>query len=102
MIWDMSQVYSNSGFLDQVTSDLGLPASSSGGGGGTTTTSSVATTFTTVTTTATSTTSSAASISTAVLVNQWNQCGGTGWSGGTVCAPPYVCTYLSEWYSQCE
>jgi chitinase len=102
MIWDMSQVYSNAGFLSQVSSDLGLPASSEDGGGGSTTTkltSPVPTTLSTVTKTATST---AAPTSTAVLVNQWNQCGGVGWGGGTVCVTPYVCTYLSEWYSQCE
>jgi chitinase len=101
MVWDMSQAYANSGFLDSVSADLGLPAS---GGGGTTTTltttTSAATTFTTVTTTATTTSSGATS--TASLVSQWNQCGGEGWTGGTVCEPPYVCTELSAWYSQCE
>jgi chitinase len=105
MVWDMSQAYANSGFLDSVSADLGLPAS---GGGGTTTastttsttTTSAATTFTTVTTTATTTSSGATS--TASLVSQWNQCGGEGWTGGTVCEPPYVCTEISVWYSQCE
>jgi hypothetical protein len=36
------------------------------------------------------------------LVNEWNQCGGEGWAGGTLCVAPYVCTYYSVWYSQCE
>jgi hypothetical protein len=104
MVWDMSQAYANTGFLDSVSADLGLPASV---GGGTTTattksstTAKAATTFTTVTTTATTTSSGATS--TASLVSQWNQCAGEGWTGGTVCEPPYVCTEVSVWYSQCE
>lgn len=36
------------------------------------------------------------------LVNQWNQCGGEGWTGPTVCVSPYVCTYYSVWYSGCR
>jgi hypothetical protein len=35
------------------------------------------------------------------LVNQWNQCGGQDWTGGTVCRPPFVCTLYTVWYSQC-
>lgn len=35
-------------------------------------------------------------------VNKWNQCGGEGWTGGTVCVAPYVCTYYTVWYSMCE
>jgi chitinase len=100
MVWDMSQAYANSGFLNSVSADLGLPASSGGGGTTTTSTTSAATTFTTVTTTATTTSSGATS--TASLVSQWNQCAGEGWTGGTVCEPPYVCTEISVWYSQCE
>jgi len=29
------------------------------------------------------------------------QCGGTGWTGATVCAAPYTCTYSNAYYSQC-
>jgi chitinase len=68
MIWDMSQVYANSGFLDSVSSDLGLPAS--GNGGGSTTTSATATTLTTVTKTTTSPTSTSTATGT---VGQWGQ-----------------------------
>jgi len=39
---------------------------------------------------------------TATLVNQYDQCGGQGWTGSTVCKPPYVCTYFSVWYSNCK
>ena len=37
MIWDMSQLYSNPGFLDAVASDLGAPAPTGGNGSGTST-----------------------------------------------------------------
>ena len=70
MIWDMSQVYANSGFLDSVATDLGLPASGNGGGTGPTTTSATATTLTTVT----KTTTTAPTTTTATgTVGQWDQ-----------------------------
>lgn len=31
----------------------------------------------------------------------WGQCGGTGWTGPTVCASPYTCQTQNQWYSQC-
>jgi len=34
-------------------------------------------------------------------VPQWGQCGGQGYTGPTVCASPYKCTYSNPWYSQC-
>lgn len=34
-------------------------------------------------------------------VAHWGQCGGIGWTGGTVCVSPYTCTYGNAWYSQC-
>ncbi|OCL10902.1 carbohydrate-binding module family 1 protein [Glonium stellatum] len=33
--------------------------------------------------------------------SQWGQCGGTGWTGATVCASPYTCTKYNDYYSQC-
>jgi chitinase len=36
------------------------------------------------------------------LVPQWGQCGGNGYTGSTQCAPPYKCTYGSQWWSQCQ
>ncbi|AEO70954.1 60aad657-c193-424b-a2d6-4337c978c9e8 [Thermothielavioides terrestris] len=34
-------------------------------------------------------------------VAHWGQCGGSGYSGPTVCESPYTCTYQNPWYSQC-
>jgi chitinase len=101
MIWDMSQVFANSGFINVVTQYLDAP-----GGPTTMTTSTTSATTTTsstggVSTTPTQTTTSPTSTNTG-LVNQWNQCGGQGWNGGTVCVAPYKCVVLSVWYSMCE
>jgi len=53
-------------------------------------------------TTAVKTTSTAAApSSTAGTVAHYGQCGGTGWTGGTVCVAPYTCTSSSAYYSQC-
>lgn len=52
-----------------------------------------------------STTSSSASTSTGSsgggTVPKYGQCGGQGWTGGTVCETGSTCTYSSDWYSQC-
>ncbi|KAH8816112.1 glycoside hydrolase [Xylogone sp. PMI_703] len=34
-------------------------------------------------------------------VPKWGQCGGQGWTGGTVCASGSTCTYSNPYYSQC-
>ncbi|KAJ8081734.1 hypothetical protein PM082_007580 [Marasmius tenuissimus] len=34
-------------------------------------------------------------------VAQWGQCGGIGWTGGTVCVSPYKCNVVNPYYSQC-
>jgi len=34
-------------------------------------------------------------------VAHWGQCGGTGWTGGTVCASPYTCQCSGPYYCQC-
>ena len=39
---------------------------------------------------------------TPTLVDQYDQCGGQGWLGPTVCKSPYVCTKLTVWYSNCH
>ncbi|KAK1249601.1 hypothetical protein MKX08_009604 [Trichoderma sp. CBMAI-0020] len=31
----------------------------------------------------------------------YGQCGGTGWTGPTACAPPATCKVLNQYYSQC-
>jgi len=94
MIWDMSQTYSNSGFLDQVVADLG----------GTNPPPPPSTTLTTSTKTATSTTTSTTSTATPTgsLVPQWGQCGGIGYNGPTQCQSPYHCVKNSDWWSQCQ
>lgn len=90
MMWDMSQLYANSGFLDQVVSDLSATSSP-------TTTTSITTAKTT---TSTTTTSSSGSSST--LVPQWGQCGGEGYTGSTQCQAPYTCVSGGVWWSTCQ
>ncbi|KAL4981623.1 glycoside hydrolase superfamily, partial [Aspergillus falconensis] len=60
----------------------------------------VTTTTTTTTATATTTTTSATTTSTGTA-SRWGQCGGNCWAGPTVCASPWTCTYVNDWYSQC-
>jgi chitinase len=88
MMWDMSQLYSNSAFLSEIVSDLS---------GGPVTTPPASTT----TTTATATTTSPPA-PTGTLVPQWGQCGGQGWTGPTQCQPPYKCVYGGQWWSSCQ
>ncbi|KAF4625716.1 hypothetical protein G7Y89_g12445 [Cudoniella acicularis] len=104
MIWDASQVFANAGFLDSAVGYLGqAPQTTFSTSTVSSTSSAAASTTVTGSGTGTPTTSSAAASSTGPgLVNQWNQCAGQGWTGGTVCKPPYTCVYLSVWYSQCE
>jgi chitinase len=88
MMWDMSQLYANSGFLDQVVNDLSV--------------SVPPTTTTTTLRTTTSTTSSSSSTSSGSLVAQWGQCGGEGYTGPTQCQPPYKCVFGGQWWSSCQ
>jgi chitinase len=93
MIWDMSQIYANSGFLNQVAADLGLPAA----------TTMVTSTRPTSTPKPTATSpGSTTPTGGAGTVNQWGQCGGQDWHGGTVCVAPYKCVYSTVWYSDCR
>lgn len=114
MIWDMTQVYSNAGFLTTIRSALGQPPTT------TMVTSTIKPTATAkppttmvtytvkptttppVTPTKTTSKSGPASTTPAGTVHQWNQCGGQGWNGGTVCVAPYKCIYKTAWYSDCE
>ncbi|KAG8951827.1 hypothetical protein FRC04_005519 [Tulasnella sp. 424] len=66
--------------------------------GTTTTTSTTSSTSRATTTTTTTTTTGSSSGGTAA---HYAQCGGTGYSGPTVCASPYTCTYSNAYYSQC-
>ncbi|THV43731.1 hypothetical protein BGAL_0997g00010 [Botrytis galanthina] len=114
MMWDMSQLYANSGFLEAVNVDLGKPAvtvpvTTSTVTSTSTSKSSITSTTTSATTTApgstltTITTTSASPTSTGgPLVNEWNQCSGQGWTGATNCVPGTTCVAYSIWYSQCN
>ncbi|KAF7956483.1 hypothetical protein EAE96_003822 [Botrytis aclada] len=123
MMWDMSQLYANPGFLDAVNADLGKPAvtvpvttstitststskssvTSTTNSATTTAPGSTLTTITRTTTTTTTATTSASPTSTGgALVNEWNQCGGQGWTGATNCVPGTTCVAYSIWYSQCN
>lgn len=57
----------------------------------------------TLTTGATTTASSPTSTAPAsgAVQSQYGQCGGTGFTGPTVCASPFTCTFSNEFYSQC-
>ncbi|KAI1492897.1 putative class III chitinase [Biscogniauxia mediterranea] len=106
MMWDMSQLYGNPGFLDAVYGSLTSGSTTTTTTPGTTSTTSTststtATTFTTstiTTTTATTTTSTPG----ATLVPQWGQCGGEGYTGPTECQPPYTCVASGVWWSDCR
>lgn len=81
-----------------------FPSNSGGSGGSTTTsattqsTSKATTATTTKTTTTTTTTTGSTATATAA---HWAQCGGSGWTGATVCASPYTCQVQNAYYSQC-
>ncbi|KAJ5369605.1 class III chitinase [Penicillium cosmopolitanum] len=99
MMWDMSQLYANSGFLDQVVSDLAASVPPTTSQATTTTSKSTTSPGTTLTKTTSTTSSSSPSGS---LVSQWSQCGGQGYTGPTQCSPPYTCVSGSQWWSSCQ
>lgn len=57
-----------------------------------TSTTRISSTSTTLRTTTTSSKVSSATPSATGVAQQWAQCGGTGFTGPTTCASPYVCT----------
>jgi len=77
-----------------VWSGQGGSATGSGGSG-----SGATTTLASVAPTGTST--GASSTNTGTLVALYGQCGGQGWTGGTVCAAGGTCTASGAYYSQC-
>ncbi|KAJ5117646.1 class III chitinase [Penicillium atrosanguineum] len=89
MMWDMSQLYANSGFLEQIISDLSVS-------------SPPTITTTMATATAPTTSSSGPSSSGGTLFAQWGQCGGEGYTGSTQCMPPYKCVSGDEYWSSCQ
>ncbi|KAG6007361.1 hypothetical protein E4U21_006065 [Claviceps maximensis] len=101
MMWDMSQLYANSGFLEQVVSDIaGGPATTLPASGTTTTTPTPTSTFTTptlttpapttLTTTTMTRTTSSASAPSGPLVARWNQCGGKGYTDTALSGADHV------------
>lgn len=38
----------------------------------------------------------------AAQVPAWGQCGGTGFTGPTVCVSGNTCVFVNDWYSQCQ
>ncbi|KAJ7027524.1 hypothetical protein C8F04DRAFT_1266918 [Mycena alexandri] len=66
---------------------------------GSSTTTPVGTT--TPVTTPTSTVSIPVSAPTGGTAAHWDQCGGQGWLGATLCATPFTCQALNSFYSQC-
>lgn len=91
MMWDMSQLYSNNGFLSEVLSDIA---------GGPTTTQPPGSTSTSPPGTTPPTSSSTPPPSGGL--DQWAQCGGQGYTGPTVCKSPYKCVKGGEWWSSCQ
>lgn len=130
MMWDMSQLYANNGFLAEVVSDLGggggtvptktgtttssrtIPSSSSfitstrttsaAAPMNTTSTTTIRTSLTTTQKTTKTTTGNAPPAGTNSLVDEWGQCGGEGYKGSTQCKSPYVCVYGGAWWSDCR
>jgi acetylxylan esterase len=76
---------------------FGFSGSGSSSSTTTTTTTQASTTTTTTSASSTTTTSSGGGGTAA----HWGQCGGNGWTGPTVCASGYTCTFVNAWYSQC-
>lgn len=125
MMWDMTQAYGNAGFLSTVASDLGgsvpdsLPEAAVPAPVGVITSPTTAPAPTTKPAPAPAPTTMATVVKPAPTqtaapvvvvppatggtgtVNQWNQCGGQGWNGGTVCKNGFTCKYYTAWYSMC-
>ncbi|KAJ2930896.1 hypothetical protein H1R20_g6194, partial [Candolleomyces eurysporus] len=88
--WYFSNVYIERG---PITTAQGSGSSNPG----TTTTSTTPTTTTTTTTVTTPT------VPAGPQQSLYGQCGGTGWTGPTVCAPPATCVAVAApFYSQCQ
>ncbi|KAM3524287.1 hypothetical protein MY4038_007828 [Beauveria bassiana] len=94
MMWDMSQLYSNSGYLKEVLSDIA--------GGPTTTVPPGTTTTAPPGTTTTSSPCTTSSPPPSGGLDKYAQCGGNGYNGPTVCKAPYTCVKLSDWWSSCK
>ncbi|KAI0877255.1 putative class III chitinase [Hypoxylon argillaceum] len=102
MMWDMSQLFANAGFLSSVVSSLGGSSGGGGGGSTTTTTKAASTTTASSTTLATSTRTATTTAPATTGVAQWGQCGGIDYTGPTVCASPYTCVVVGAYWWSCQ
>jgi chitinase len=108
MLWDVSQAYANTGFLNQIVAELhgsALPpplVGSTSTTRGWTSSSVPSWTTSAVQTTVVTRTTVTGSAATGVLVPLWGQCGGEGYRGPTQCAPGLRCASNSAWWSQCQ
>jgi len=96
--------YSNIRFGDIGSTFTGTSVSSSSSStshSSTSSTSSKSSTSTTSTTHSTTTTKTSTSTAAGPTQTKYGQCGGTGYSGPTVCAAGSTCTYSNAYYSQC-
>ncbi|KAI5794506.1 carbohydrate-binding module family 1 protein [Peziza echinospora] len=109
--WYFSGVYIESGSLTTAigsgtpppvtsSSTTAAPVSSTKVSTSTKSTSSIKSTSTTSTIKSTTSTTTAAAQPTAVA-QKWQQCGGIGYTGPTVCAAGSTCTVSNPYYSQC-
>ncbi|EGX91530.1 class III chitinase, putative [Cordyceps militaris CM01] len=101
MMWDMSQLYSNSAFLSEVLADLAGGPTPTTVPPGTTAPPSTTTTPTSPGSTTPPTSTSSPPPSGGGL-DQYAQCGGIGYSGPTVCKAPYTCVKQGDWWSSCK
>lgn len=119
MVWDMTQLYANSGFLAEIVSDLGQQIVTTTRKASTTSKITAPTTMRTSThttakvttakttpastkTTAKVSTTTTAKAGSSTLVAEWGQCGGLFYTGSTTCQPPYVCVAGGLWWSSCQ
>ncbi|TBU56575.1 hypothetical protein BD310DRAFT_931204 [Dichomitus squalens] len=94
--WYVSGVYIESG---PITTAIGSGTSSPAPPGSTSVTPTTPPTSTVPVSTPVSSTTSASG----PAQSQWGQCGGTGYTGPTVCASPFTCTAVSPpYYYQCQ
>ncbi|KAK1755479.1 carbohydrate-binding module family 1 protein [Echria macrotheca] len=112
MVWDMSQLQSNPGFLETIAAGLDsgsssytppAPVVSSWAPAPTTLITSTRTSSAYNVATAASPAAQSPSTSTTDhLVPQWGQCGGEGYTGSTTCQPPFTCVHESQWWAHCD
>ena len=95
MMWDMSQLYANDGFLNEVVGDLGSSTSPPS-------ITTAATPTRTVTPTGSPSSPSSDTPPSGILIARWGQCGGQGYQGPSQCQSPYACVSNSPWWSQCQ